>query len=829
MKRSSPNDLIITNPSGDAFGFVVTGDPSISSTPIEFTTTRIQLPMTTAAPPNSAGGQYDVRDQDGDKAVPHFTWHEGSGQETLDADDSSASRYRSSKNVYVGKKNEMRLFFDAEVTTDEEARGPVITALGKVWMVFNDGSYYVPRYWDGEEWQDISAVAKSVGAITSLATDGQYVYACIPTERIVRGTTSGAWADFSSVAGITNLTFLGGIPFVSIATGNTLELKTLDSSGAATGDVSSAAVIKPGTSCFGLTTAGTGVYWGVAGSDHAVIYTATMETVTDGLPLEPVMRELCPLPEGFVGTSMVGYLGNVYVGGYWESTAADVGQGSIYLISDGGATPLVTIGENPDWTAVPTAAENDNRVLALAVSGKDLYFALPRGVYRWDLDDAGYSHLFDCAVGADDPTMLWTWEEELVTAPASAVFTQHDGTYEFQGSRLRLTHTTKTGWSRMTIPAPTLDDEDGVTLEMETGDTFTPGTDKFLTEPYTCYRMGLSGDNCKCGLEFYYYSATDTKYIIEPFYYNSSGERVYVGGYWMPRTGVSQRVRLTVKGTAMRVYVNDTLTPPITISTYKGSNREVFFQCYGVLDATSPTTGSSYIDVARLSTYGAYAPDEVPPAAVESLAVHKGVVWVPYSGGYTRNALSYLAAGETAHTGTLTTSRCSFHSGSVPKEYHAIEVIHEPLGTCELGATWTIDGVPYELTGVPSSATKTRFQYGDRLIGHDSSVTLDLATTSGTETPIVHIVTELFDFNKTWMHTFVLDVRQGVREGKWRQDPTSALEFLFSCADSVVDVVTRFRSFSATVDSITFLSAQPSSSGPMSEGIVKLVLREAST
>ncbi len=550
------------------------------------------------------------------------------------------------------------------------------------------------------------------------------------------------------------------------------------------------------------------------------------QTVTDG-PLAPVMRELCPLPDGFVGTSMVGYLGNVYVGGYWESTDADVGQGSIYLISDGGATPLVTIGENPDWTAVPTAAENDNRVLALAVSGKDLYFALPRGVYRWDLDDAGYSHLFDCAVGADDPTMLWDWEEELITAPATAVFTQSGGTYEFQGSRLRLTHTTKTGWSRMTIPAPTLDDEDGVTLEMETGDTFGANV-KFLTEPYTCYRMGLSGDNCKCGLEFYYYSATDTKYIIEPFYYNSSGEKVYVGEYWMPRTGVSQRVRLTVKGTAMRVYINDAPTPPLTISTYKGSNREVFFQCFGVLGG-SATTGSSYIDVARLSTYGAYAPDEVPPAAVESLAVHKGVVWVPYSGGYTRNALSYLATGATEHRGTLTTSRCSFHSGSVPKEYHAIEVIHEPLGTCELGATWTIDGVPYELTGVPSSATKTRFQYGDRLIGHDSSVTLDLITTSGTETPIVHIVTELFDFNKTWMHTFVLDVRQGVRDGKWRQDPTSALEFLFSCADSVVDVVTRFRSFSATVDSITFLSAQPSSSGPMSEGIVKLVLREVST
>ena len=64
------NDLLITNPAGESHGYVIA---TMESTPVVHSKTAPNVPLpTSTTSPTTAGGVYDVRDSEGDKALANL-------------------------------------------------------------------------------------------------------------------------------------------------------------------------------------------------------------------------------------------------------------------------------------------------------------------------------------------------------------------------------------------------------------------------------------------------------------------------------------------------------------------------------------------------------------------------------------------------------------------------------------------------------------------------------------------------------------------------------------------------------------------------------------
>jgi hypothetical protein len=99
--------------------------------------------------------------------------------------------------------------------------------------------------------------------------------------------------------------------------------------------------------------------------------------------------------------------------------------------------------------------------------------------------------------------------------------------------------------------------------------------------------------------------------------------------------------------------------------------------------------------------------------------------------------------------------------------------------------------------------------------------------TSGLLGPVVKAINVHFDFLKGRKHVYMLDCRSGAKSGTWKQDPTSAIKFLFAAADKTVTVEDAFAgTYTGTVDEVQLMKAQATVREGAS-GIVKLTVRES--
>ena len=449
------HDLIITNQDGEKHSYLVAvGEQN----PVIHTKNAPNVPSYGSNPtsPAQAGGLYDVRDTEGDKAITHLDWTLGAGQKSLDTGDANASRFWESLRMDISRPGELRLLNSSTDTHLENFSGPVYSALGYFWAGTGSGGLsYTADF--GANWTTCSGHTTGGYPISGMACDGTKVYLACPagTFTVYANTAAaiGTFAKFGTVGTTTavrHLAYSSGVLWGATVSG----AGTFDST---TGvyTVRSSDFLNKTMSSVALVSAGNAVYWVVAQGERSYVYRLSSAVTSTGVVY--TTEQYAEFPTGFVATCARGYLSTVYVGGYYASATAGVGKGVVYECSDQVLAPLFEIGEYPEQTLVPEAPENDNRIYALCNASKDLYILTSRAVYRWDLDGTGYSHVCDFpGVGSSELITSWnagslySWDGTDLSNPAPS--------YQFP-----------TGWTRTYNVAGSWDYTGGVALLTSTG------------------------------------------------------------------------------------------------------------------------------------------------------------------------------------------------------------------------------------------------------------------------------------------------------------------------------------------------------------------------
>jgi len=381
-------DLTITSTSGESHSYFALQTPQ-TATQHTKSVPDFRYSERLDTSPAQAGGQYDMRDATSDKALAQLDWTGGSLQSTLDSPNSTANRFLSSVSMNTRKAGELTLSSPVAHVPSTGVTGPVFAALEKLWLGYTAGGVKSTPD-NGATWSTYALTGSPNGVIGDFASEGANVYVCIPggtVPGVWRITAAGVVTKWSSAVGICSIAYNGGYLYGSTNSGAGI----FDNAGAYT-QVTPAFMTGVTTTNVDLQTAGNGVYWVMTQGGKSYAYQLTKDVGQNAYA-----TQFAEYPNSFVATCSVGYLSMVYVGGYFESSTAGVGQGCVYVNATNtpSSAPLFQLGCKPEETSDPSSVQNDNRIFALAAGVKDLYVCCNRAVYRWDLDGAGLSHCFD--------------------------------------------------------------------------------------------------------------------------------------------------------------------------------------------------------------------------------------------------------------------------------------------------------------------------------------------------------------------------------------------------------------------------------------------------
>lgn len=783
-------DLIATNPAGEKKGYFIFPQ---AANPIVIRAQAPQLTGGIVESPTSAGGVYTVRDQD-QPALVFTDWTKGAGQESYETEEAQAGRFHSSFAIDTRMKGNLRLAHASELTEDDTVEGLLLSALGYVFMSFAPtGSappYGALRYWDGTDWTSLEYdPTEPSGSVVTLATDGKYVYAVFAGDGIwCTDDPETDCTEWSSETGITGLCASGGYMYGCKA----------DSVGyfdAATA-YNQLSPVWTSAVTVGIATAGNWVYWLTSSAGVARLYRTQFDGTNEWF------EDVCDFPTGFTATSIVGYLGNIFIGGYYECEEEDSGQGALYVVTGGTPTLLTTIGENPDFTDDPSSIENDNRVWRLLPSGKDLYITCTRKILRWDLDDGGWVQVVDIPQGGASKLVWMTDGDLYYTADALP----DPGTWLKSGAAVA-----SVAGGILTIP--------GFATNYATYEALVE-EGKLYNETGTTMEVGLPadsavGDGASHIFGFFdgyhgYQVTTRLDALVSPKVLH-----LLAGNDDIPLdVSIPHVVRLTLSGALARVYVDGVLVSSL-VSQGTSADYVVFGSQGG-----SPVLGAKVLyDYVRISDSGAIPPgSELPSSNIQGMTINGKTTYVGIMGiGSVESTSSYETSG------WLRQSLSASHSGSLVKQYHSIIVSHEPLGTEETLSCYVyIDGTYIQLPEGVTNSTETVFAVN--LTGHDISPVIVLGS-NGDTTPVVHSLTVTYDFPRYLQHTMALDCRRGAADGLWNEDPETAIKFLADMVNTGGFFETRYDSFTGVVQDLQFLEANRSAKGGF-EGIIQLVVRE---
>jgi hypothetical protein len=419
------NDLVITNNAGESHGYVLCLDRQYGD-PIAHTKAAPNVGMSNAATPAQAGGPYDVRDYDGDKAISHIDWTLGAGQVSLDADGATPFMFRDSSCIDISRPGELRLSRAVVDTPLAGTVGPMFSALGYLWKGNSLGALSYSSD-EGATWVACDGYT-STAPISGWTTDGVRLYICIPsgaTYTVYANTAAdiNTFAKFGSTGtaeAIRHICYYGGVLIGSTLSRAGVINKDTGVFAAAASALSTPNFLNETMTTVGLVSAGNSAYWIVSQGAKAFVYALKLDPSANVMTTEQYME----MPDGFVATCAMGYMSRVYIGGYYASATDGVGKGCIYICSDSEVGLLLELGESPENTAVPESIENDNRIFAICSASKDLYFLTNQAIYKWDIDGGGWSHVCDFpGAGSSqlvvvwDPGSLYSWDGQVATVP----------------------------------------------------------------------------------------------------------------------------------------------------------------------------------------------------------------------------------------------------------------------------------------------------------------------------------------------------------------------------------------------------------------------------
>ncbi len=810
-------DLVVSARDGSRHEYVVY---SKTQSPLGVSVRKSEVAAAVADNPAQSGGTYSVRDQD-QPAIVVSDWSLGAGQKSYEVEGSLAGRFHSSSAIDTAQKGELRLAHSGELVEDATSDGILLAALGFLWQAHTpageDPRASLKASSDGVTWQAVPYDgADPDDPINCIATDGEYVYVAMSNDGIWRVKDSdadGELADETATqwddeTGIVAMCYSGGYMYGAKA--NSVGYFT----DAPAWNQISPAALAPSLATFGLAPSGTWAYWGVTSGGMTRVSRVQFDGTNEWF------EDVAEFPTGFVGTCMASYLGNIYVGGYYECATENVGQGAVYLISGDTTTLLTTIGDNPDYSDDPTATDNDNRVWSLCPHAKDLYILTTRRVLRWDLDESGWVHVMDVPQGtASSLTWLTTGDLDYsgAAAPDAGTWTASGmGTVSNADGMLRIV--TTAGNYKTYTAAPSggdaLSNATGTTMQVRIDDLagdagefgFDDGTKECRVRVWQTYMPSHKGDG------------------ITSIWRFALGE--YVGGawdyssrYWTTSTTTEPVVlRLTCAGSVAKLYVDDMLADTKTSLKTTGGSNSVYF---GGGWSGGENGGDIKYDYVYIANTGAFtAGSEYAPSAIGTLAVMDNRIYAGINGiGHVRSEDTYAAAG------WLRLSTSAAHSGSIEKTYLNIIIDHDPLRSGEsISCGWYIDGV--YTSGAPNTEGGSRTTFTVNQTGHNIGVVIGLASSTGLTTPIVRGVTVTFSFSRYRLHSYILDCRAGAENRRWNADPEAAIAHLFVVAEEGGIFEDRFSgSYAGSVETCELIQAERSGRGTL-EGIVQLAVRE---
>jgi hypothetical protein len=800
------HDIIITDDEGTEVGYYIyTG----AETPIDIDLGKTNLAANVITEsPGRQGGYYSVRDQD-QPAIVYSDWTNGGGQKTYETEDSLSSRFHSSSYIDTQAKGELRLGKAVTLTEDEDVEGVIYGALDTVFCSFTPAEGEVAnsvRYWDGTDWVALDITGEDPEAgVNCFATDGNFLYAAFNSGiyRISDANGNGNFdgeslASWSAEANVKAMVFSGGYMYAAKES----TVGYLDST-PAFNQISPTDALGPTLTTYGLATANNWVYWGTTKGGVTKLYRVQYDGTNEWF------EDVCSFPTGFVGAHMVGYLGNIYIGGYYQCTTEDAGQGVIYAIIDNTPTLLTLIGDNPDYAADPSSIDNDNRVWSLTPSGKDLYVLTTRKVLRWDLDDGGWVQVCDVPAGSTS-SLAWATTGDLdytgAAEPDSGTWTASGtGTPTIVSGTLQIATAAGDYYRYTAVPAggDVLSNSTGTTMEtVLTLWTTNGGIFGFDDGTYQT-KVRMRAQNVRGTLQYYVGLGEWTGSAWD----YSSETRVYP-----PVT-----LRLTCRDEWAGLYVNGTLVQTRT-SLEDSDSTNVFFQ--GGWDEGGTTASQIRYDSLYISNDGAYAPGgEYDALTMGGIVVKDSVLYVGVNGaGYVMSDSTY----ET--TGWLRQSDSSSKSGSLGKRYHTLKICHDPLRESEsISADWYVDGNFMAGGEGTTDGTVTVFDVDES--GHSFAPLITL-NSDGSSTPILRSIIVTFDFEKPTTHTFILDCRKGAEKGRWGYDPETAVNHLINVGRTGGQFETHFAgTFRGSIQRVKFIEAQRSTKGFL-EGIVQIAVRE---
>lgn len=931
------HDLQILRPNAErSYGYFFSGKEFGDPCVIVSAAPAVPLNIGSATPAGNAGGSYDVRDAEGEKAITHLDWHLGAGQKSLDADESSAYKFLESENIDISTQGRILLRRAPAYTPMMGASGPVFSFDSYLFICRTNGdimySSDAGATWTAATWTGTAPTAP-VGDFT---TDGEFVYCCsegATGSGVWKGTLSlGAWnfakIGASSTEKVSHVCYHGGFFYAALdyaAGAIDSKVGILDSSSSY---AVSTSLVTPATLKYyqtaALVAAGNRVYWVVSQGGMSFVYQLYYDPTDSILSCE----QYGEFPSGFVATCAVGYLSDVYIGGYWTSGESECGMGSVYLLSSGMSAPLFNLGERPENTDI----KEDNRIYAITAGAKDVYFITNRACYRWDIDDGGYSHMFDLTnsgYGEQEVSWDYQWDGTDQTGTSGEYWpADWDGLLEGNADLSFATagYATVTGdgnfWLQMD-PAG-FDSADGMTLQVA---AISPDMDITIYDGTNKAKVHVSTNNITVPryAEVYNYETTEWLEWMEggdtlPGWYTVVGYTWIPTGFyeWTDSTlspsesfngvtsaslptgvtsGQSITFRVTLKGGRVTVGVvggesvshsmlESTTENEIEISS--GEGTAINYIVMAVDEAVAlgdeietlnfnsiayhngrvfaPYAIPSYDDSLEISSVSTDNPAVVTTATNHGLTTDEYVYidgtglaidgnsyqvtstgaatfTIPVSGGAgaaegwvsaydNTNSEALIKEGFSYHgdsysgSGTLTQSETTFHTGSMKKDFRAIEVLHEELSGGSIGMTVWVDGLIYTPSGAPSNG---RTVFSLNVQGYSIKTRIHLSSDqNGTTSPIVKGINVLWDFVKVKKRQYSLDCRQQSGSGLWREDAYDAIQYLFDAANEKCTFQDAFGDeYEGVVQSVEFKKASYSSLEKPS-GIVQLVVREVS-
>jgi len=627
---------------------------------------------------------------------------------------------------------------------------------------------------------------------------------------------------------------------------------------------------------------------GLTGYDSTSVLTAGLSAInnwvywvtTDGQERSNIYRYqpgtagsfalVASLPQGFIASSAIGHLGNLYIGGWTDQQYVDPDnvsegryKGSLYILAgESDLVHLVTWGGKDET--------GDVRVRGLAPNGPDIHVMTTSDVRIYNVERSAWWHYADISNGSVsgetgdipwttngfvyDPTDsdgvepddtgsctgdYTTMTKDTATSPALVITdgdSYSDGySLTISGKHDKIFECASNKWARWTVDGiPALDRG---TLDVEFGNglsaagTFVvAGANKEVR--VRCFApLPSSGPvpsnppDMQFALGFYDSGAYD--------YINSSA---FAQTQWVQSGDMvifqyrDFHMRVTLSQSGANLYIDGDLIqsmPYDRLKTVTGADASKVWFSVGWPGVTQTNTTSERIGINSIK----FTPDEVyPPDYVSTptitdmkgIAVYEGRTIVPAPG----LGVNWIDPRFQHDTAWLQTSDSSHHMGTVEKFFSSVDVQHSPLTSGQsVLVTVYVNGVAAgsATNSTPGSKTTTANMNASGKSISVKTTLMDTDNQNGQRSwayrlRVNDVTANFFPPNSRLIHSIVLNCRQGVTMSNnqtWDHDPDTAIHHILDIADAgeVCRVTDRTGTYDAHVDKAQFAEGKGTNYG----------------